>query len=334
MSANSPLVNAHITRVGDDGGDITTINQTWLQTAYAWLVSNSVNTSLLHWADPAFGHIKSGSNISRIYDLGSTWLPRTLDLTPRDSTKTTYSATGLNSLIPAFINADGSSQLYWGRGNRYNQLRNNQQLTIAALYARTQTASNICFAGTSTSSTVGTFFTNGGNYSFQATPLGKNGLVAGISLVHTAGTPGTIQFSVNDKTLTPSVASVTASGATTQIAIGTYDGTTMTAYSDATGGTGVTTLFKDPFFASDSPLRGAINDAIAAKPFLTVGDTLSSAAYPTTNTPPYTLMPNATQTYTNAYAQFKASCIIVLRVGLDATKAASLYNLLKTRAGI
>ena len=76
-----------------------------------------------------------------------------MDLTPRDSTKTTYSATGLNSLIPAFVNADGSSQLYWGRNNRYNQIRRKQQLTIAALYARTQTSANICFVGTPTSST-------------------------------------------------------------------------------------------------------------------------------------------------------------------------------------
>ncbi len=334
MSANSPLVNAHITRVGDDGGDTSTIDIAWLQTAYAWLVSNSVDKSLLHWADPAFGVTKSGSNITRLYDLGSTWLPRTLDLTPRDSTKTTYSATGLNSLIPAFVNSDGSSQLYWGRGNRYNQIRYKQQITFAALYARTQTSANVCFCGTACSSTVGTFFTNPTNYTFQGTPNGANGLVTGISLVHTSGSPGTIQFSINDKTLTPKVASVTASGAATQIAIGTYDGTTMTAYSDATGGTGVTTLFQDPFFASDCALRGALNDSIAAKPFLTVGDTLSSAAYPTTNTPPYTIFPNATQTYTNAYAQFKASSIIVLGVGLDATKAASLYTLLKTRAGI
>ena len=75
MTANSPLVNAHITRVGDDGGDVSTIDQAWLQTVYAWMVSNSVDKSLLHWTDPAFGVAKTGSNITRMYDFGSTWLP-------------------------------------------------------------------------------------------------------------------------------------------------------------------------------------------------------------------------------------------------------------------
>src|SRR5580765_1098665 len=147
MSANSPLVNAHITRVINDGGDVTKIDQTWLQTAYAWMVSNSVDKSLLHWADPAFGiKVTTGSNIGTLYDLGSTWLPRGLDLTTTTPTSTTYSATGLNSLIPAFVNASGSAYLYWGKNNRFNQIRWKQQLTIAALYERNQTSSNICFA--------------------------------------------------------------------------------------------------------------------------------------------------------------------------------------------
>ena len=70
MSANSALVNAHINRVIDDGGDVSTIDQTWLQTAYAWLVSNSVDKSLLHWADPAFGVQRAGRT-SRLYDSGA-----------------------------------------------------------------------------------------------------------------------------------------------------------------------------------------------------------------------------------------------------------------------
>ena len=326
MSGNSALVNAHISRVIDDGGDVSTIDQTWLQMAYTWLVSNGVDKSLLHWADPAFGVQKSGSNILRLYDLGSTWLPRSMDLTPRDSTKTTYSATGLNGQIPAFLNADGSSQLYWGRNNRYNQIRRKQQLTIAALYSRTQTSSDICFVGTPTSSTT--------TFTFQWTPNFNGALVPGISLVHTSGSPGSIQFSINDKTFTPTVASVIASGAATQIAIGTYDGKTMKAYSDATGGTGNTGLFQDPYFASDCALGGCRNGGLLHNPVLCVGDTKAYATYPSPNTPPYTTFRNAALTYTNAYAQFKASSIIVLGVGLDSTKATSLHNLLKTRAGI
>lgn len=328
MSANSQLVNAHITRVFDETGSVSTIDQTWLQTAYAWLTSNSIDKSLLHWADPAFGHIKSGSNISRIYDLGSTWLPRSLDLTPQDSTKTTYSATAINSLIPGFTNSDGSSQLYWGRGVRFNPFRAKQQLTIAALYSRTQTSSDICFVGEAASTST--------TDTFQGTPNSNGALVPGISLIHTSGTPGTIQFNLQDRTLAGTgasavVASVTASGATTQVAIGTYDGTTMKAYSDATGGTGVTTLFRDVFHVRDSGLAGARNDAPLAKPLLCVGDTLAIASLPSPNTPPFAA---PTRSYVNAYAQFKASSIIVLGVGLDSTKAASLYNLLKTRAGI
>jgi hypothetical protein len=78
---------------------------------------------------------------------------------------------------------------------------------------------------------------------------------------------------------------------------------------------------------------------------LCIGDTLAYFSYPTPNTPPFntgtqvmsvpcSAFEMGTPTYTSAYAQFKASSIIVLRVGLDSTQAASLYNLLKTRAGI
>jgi hypothetical protein len=345
MLANSALVNAHINRVMDDGGDPTTIDQTWLQTAYTWLTSNSVDKSLLHWADPAFGIAKSGSNITRIYDLGTTWLPRSMDLTPRDSAKTTYNATGLNSLIPAFVNSDGSSQLYWGRNNRYNQIRFKQQLTIAALYARTQTSSNICFVGTATSSTPGNRLTSGGNYNFDMTPKFNGPLVPGISLVHTSGRPGIIEFSLSDKSAISTTASVTASGARTQIAIGTYDGETMTAYSDATGGRGNTALFRDPLFAGDQALAGCRKGSSIDNPVLCIGDTKAFASYLNSNEPPYNAgsvtmtspnlaYANATFTYTNAYAQFKASSIIVLGVGLDSTLAISLYNLLKTRAGL
>jgi hypothetical protein len=326
MSANSPLVNRHITRVIADGGDASTIDVTWLQTAYAWLVSNSVDKSLLHWVDPAFGVAKSGSDITRIYDLGTTWLPRSMDLTPRDRTKCTYSATGLNSLIPAFINADGSSQMYWGRNYRYVQIRRKSQLTIATLYARTQTATDVVFAGIPTSSTT--------TYTFLGTPDYNSSMVAGISLKHGSGTPGTISFSLNDKSFTPKVATVTGSGATTQIAMGTYDGTTMKAYSDVTGGIGVTTLFQDPYHGTDNALSGARKGSLVDTPVLAVGDTMAKAVFASPVVPPLITPSGPGLTWTDAKAQFKASSIIVLGVGLDATKAASLYTLLKTRAGL
>lgn len=346
MSANSPLVNAHINRVANENsGDFSTIDQSWLQTVYAWLVSEGIASSLLHWADPAFGVTKSGSNITRVYDLGSTYLPRTLDLTAYDSTKTTYNATGLNSLIPAFVNSDGASYLYWGRNNRFTQIRWKQQLTIAALYARTQSTSDICFAGIPTSSTTPNWVTNPSGYNIDMTPKYTGSLIPGISLVHTSGTPGSIQFKLSDRTATSQTASVTASGATTQIAIGTYDGTTMKAYSDASGGTGNTSLISDPLFAGDQALAGCRRGASLNAPLLTVGDTVAVSAFASPNDAPFTTLgqvmsiPNkafalGARTFTNSYAQFKASCIIILGVGLDATKASSLYNLLKTRAGI
>ncbi len=327
MSANSPLVNRHITRVIADGGDVSTIDVTWLQTVYAWLVSNSVDKSLLHWVDPAFGVQKNSSNIQRIYDLGSTWLPRSMDLTPRDSSKTTYSATGLNSLIPAFVNADGSSQMYWGRNYRYVQIRRKSQLTIAALYARTQTSTDVVFAGIPTSSTT--------TFTFLGTPdYNVSAPVAGISLKHGSGTPGTISFSLNDKSFTPKVATVTGSGAATQIAMGTYDGTEMKAYSDASGGSVVSSLFQDPYFGTDCALGGARNGSIPNFPVLAVGDTLAKAVFDDPVVPPLVTPGGPGITYTDAKAQFKASCIIILGVGLDGTKATSLYNLLKTRAGL
>jgi hypothetical protein len=314
-----------------------------MQTAYQWLVDNGVSKSLLHWADPSFGVLRSGANITRIFDLGSTYLPRGLDLTTTSPSNTTYSTAGLNSLIPAFTNANGSSYLYWGRNARFNQIRWRQQLTIAALYERTQTSSNICFAGVPTSSTVGTWVSNPTNFNQGHVPKFNGPLIAGTSLVHSSGTPGTIQFNLSGNSTTVT-ASVTASGATTQIAIGTYDGTTMKAYSDATGGTGVTSLPRDPLFAGESSLAGCRKGGSRDKPVLCVGDTLAISSNPNPTVPPFdssqimtspfSAYAHGTLAFTNAFAQFKASCIIVLGVGLDSTKAASLYNLLKTRAGI
>lgn len=343
MSANAPLVNAHITRVINDGGDLSTIDQTWLQTAYAWLVSEGIELSLLHWADPAFGVKKTSSDITTLYDLGSTYLPRTLDLTTYDSSKTTYNATGLNSLIPAFVNADGASYLYWGKNNRFTQIRFKQQLTIAALYARTQTSVDVCFAGLPTSSTVGTWVSNPANYN-GLVPKFNGALIPGLSLVHSSGSPGSINFNLSANSTT-TTATVAASGAATQIAIGTYDGTTMTAYSDASGGTGVTSMVQDPLFGGESSLSGCRNGHSSSNPVLTIGDRLMTSVYASPLEPPFAggspvmtypfkAYSFGTLTPSDAFAQFKASSIIILGVGLDPTQAGSLYTLLKTRAGI
>src|SRR4249920_3580931 len=100
MSA-STLMNAHITRVLNDGGvsPVTVDSAAWLGTVDAWLTSNDCWKYLMFWVNPAFGYKVSSGHMTKIYCLGTTRLPRGGDLTFA-GTGTTYSATGMNATCP------------------------------------------------------------------------------------------------------------------------------------------------------------------------------------------------------------------------------------------
>lgn len=203
-------VNAHITRALAAGADSTTCNRTFMDTYYGWLTSNSRKNNLLFATMPDFCVTQNGSNqISKIFDMGTTRLPRGGDYTPTTPASTTYSATGINSK-PAWVNGINTAQGYYG-GGLLNNIRRKTQITLFAAYQKPNT--------------------------FKFTPLawGENG---GMQLSHTAGSPGTISCTLYDATH-PVTATASITGLATDVHTGacTFDGTNLTAYSDGVAGT-------------------------------------------------------------------------------------------------
>lgn len=340
VSAAKQFINDHINRVIDDGGDPTTINVTYCSNVYNWLVAQGLYTSLLQWADPRCGVKVVSSNLNKIYDLGTTFLPRSRDLWPL-TTSTSYSATGLGG-GPCWTNSTTSAYLAFGGagdpndGTRFNQIRMKTQITCAALYHRTDTTVDCTFLGTSTS-------TSSGTDSSGVVPL-YDGHGPGLSLTHASGTPGSINFLMADQTGTKT-ATVTGSGASIQVAIGTYDGSNMLAYSDGTAGS-PNSSYSQPTLRYDTVLNGArvgndnANDELHI-PFLCSGSKeahynssdgggstdLSSPFYPGSKPGPLAV-PDRTFGQTNA--KFTGGALVVLGKGVTATQATQLTTLLVT----
>lgn len=242
-SSSSAFVNEHINRVLDDGADSSTINRDFLDRADAMLTSVGIRDVLELLTHPATG-VKTSTSPIKIYDLGTTRLPRSEDFKPTTA-DTTYSATAVNG-GPAWVNANTNSWGYWGNPKRGNTIQKKRQISIIVAYERTQTTDDFTFVGT------GPIFGN------------TNTGAAIIALKHTAGSPGTIEFSLSDETSTKT-ASVTASGSGLQIAIGTYDGTDMLAYTGSTAGSAVSTLDPNPEFGKSTAALtpGYVNGALA-----------------------------------------------------------------------
>lgn len=230
VSSSSAFVNQHMDRALEDGADPVTCNRAFMDRADAMLDTVGIRSILEIWTHPAFCVKQSAGVISKIYDFGTTRLPRSDDLKTTTSS-TTYSATSVNT-GPGWTNANNNSYAYWGSTKRGNTIQQKRQITILAAYERTQTSEDLTFMG------IGPIF---------GTSLTGNAI---IGLTHKAGSPGTIEFSLSDDVSTKT-ASVTASGSGMQIAIGTYDGaggTGMIAYTGSTAGTAVTTLDPNPDF--------------------------------------------------------------------------------------
>lgn len=233
VSSSSAFVNKHINRVLDDGADSATINRAFLDRMDAMLDTVGIRDILQLFTHAGFGTDANGApgGFLKVYDVGTTRLPRSEDFKATTSA-TTYDATGVNG-GPCWVNANTNSFGYWGSPKRGNTIQQKRQITIIAAYERTQTTDDLTFVGT------GPIFGNS---------LTGNAILA---LKHTAGSPGTIQFSLSDETSTKT-ASVTASGSGLQIAIGTYDGTDMLAYTGSTAGSAVSTLDPNPNFGKST----------------------------------------------------------------------------------
>jgi len=228
VSSAPALVNTHINRVIDDGAATSTINASWLTSVVNWLSTNGLTDDLLFWTDPAFGVQENGNVIEKVYDLGTTILPRGGDYTPYASS-TTYSATGLNNTAPAWVNGSATSFGYYGSG-RLNNIRRETQATVVAAYQKGSSA--------------------------QATLLGMDEF-GGMAPQETAGSPGYASFFLTG-TSTTVTATSSLSGTGAHIVAGTFDGTTLTSYADGTAGTGQTGLPANTDLSANTELKGLI----------------------------------------------------------------------------
>lgn len=214
-STSSAFVNAHLTRAAASGADMTTCNRTFMDTFDSWLTSNGLSNNLLFATMADFCVAKSGSVITKVFDMGTTRLPRGGDYTPTTS-NTTYSATGISSK-PAWVNGTNTSYGYYGGGPQgLNNIRRKTQITLFSAYQKPGTAAYTPFV------------------------LGQFG--SRIMLSHTSGTPGGISCLLSDATTQQNATATISSATAFNTGACTFDGTTWLAYGNATPGSGLTGL--------------------------------------------------------------------------------------------
>lgn len=230
-----PEVNAHYTRALAEGADPTTCNQAMMDTFYGWLTSNGKKNNLLFAAMPEFCVAKSGSVITKIFDMGTTRLPRGGDYTPTTA-NTTYNATGIGGK-PAWVNGTGSSYGYYGGDRAYlNNIRRKTQITLFAAYQKPGTAAFNPFA-------IGQFTNR-------------------MMLSHTSGSPGAINCLISDATQQKTATATPASATAFNTASCTFDGTDWIAWSNAAAGSAQTGLvIPSPNLNPPDMLTGQIGSA-------------------------------------------------------------------------
>lgn len=209
-SSSSAFVNAHMTRALAAGADASTCNRTIMDSFDAWLTSNGLQNNLRLATSVYFCVAKDGSNvISKIFDMGTTRLPRSRDYTPNTS-NTTYNATAINS-NPAWVNTSSAYGYYGGGKSGLNNIRRQTQITLFAAYQKPGTG--------------------------QVTPFITGQFGGRIELTHTSGAPGAANFYLYDAT-TNKTAAVNFSGNANDFhtMAGVFDGTNAIAYADGVAG--------------------------------------------------------------------------------------------------
>lgn len=260
-SANTAMVNKHVTRFIHDGGSLSNIDVSFVAGADAWLTSNNVYRYLQWWTDVRFGYKLDGSGfIAKIYDLGTTWLPRGGDYTPTTSStfpstssNTSYSATSFRGTTPSWINNASTAKGYFGNG-RANNIQRWSEITLLAAYQK---------PGTGAASLFG---------------LGE---FTGMYLQHASGSSGNINFAmVCNKAGAPTVfTTATApfvSATAAAIVAGVYNNANLTAYYNGTPGTpqSCTSATNDALLQQDTILRGQFSldtTSVGAGPVLASG---------------------------------------------------------------
>jgi hypothetical protein len=304
-SAASSLVNNHIDRVLADGAEPATIDATWLASVDSWLMSKGLTRHLMFWTDPAFGCKLDGRVIRKVYDLGTTRLPRGGDYTPWTS-NTTYSPTGLNGTVPAFSNETPKAFGYYGSG-RLNNIRRKSQIRAVAAYQK----SNVNLA---------TLLSFGDSAAFY---LQSTAGSPGFATFTMAGVRSGTIFSVRrlyDLVLrfvaAPETYTVTATKAldssTAHIIVGTFDGKTVTTYVEGVPGAGQTGVLGSSVLSGQSGVQSDIY-------FLAVGSQKATCS--------------SEYNFGNDEAQFSASDLIIFDTCLSPSQIGSVTELLRGRIG-
>lgn len=299
-------VNKHINRVIDDGGDATKIDATFLTSVDSYLTTNNYHRYLLHWADARFGVKLDGSGfVSKVYDFGTTRLPRGGDFTPTTSntfpstsSNTSYSATSFRGTTPSWVNNAGTAHGYFGNGIG-NNIQRKVELTVIAAYQKPGTLKSTLIA----MGEVSTAYT-------------------GMYLVHGSGTPGTVSVGLSDRptsTSTFTTATIASSSATAaHVIAGVFDQVNLTCYSDGVAGTPVSaTALANPDLTNDTALRGHYAQTASQGPFLGSGSQDSKINHTT-----------GAYTFSNNEALFTCAALIVFEKGLPAqaiTDIGALY---------
>jgi hypothetical protein len=286
------FVNAHITKALAAGAGAATIDAAWLGAVEEWARDEILFDSIEAWVNPAFGTTKDGSDIiSRIELIGK---PRMGWYTPTTAS-TTYSATGLNSTTPAFVNGANNAFGHFG-GGRVNNIRRKTAITCVAAYQKSGTG-------------VATFLGFGEFTNFY--------------LQNTSGSPGSASFSANKTgtgSFSASATAGTVANGSAHIIGATYTSSQIIAFNEGVAGT--------PVSVGDADLlKGGLGGG-SNIPFLSSGSarSKSTATTSTVGGGPYSFLDNN--------ASFTASDLIVFGTDLSSTQMASLNVLLRARIGV
>lgn len=314
-SAQTAQVNKHVNRVLNDGGTFNNLASdiNFIATADAWLTTNDSYRYLNWWTDVRFGYKLDGSGfIAKIYDFGTTWLPRGGDYTPTTSntfpstsSNTSYSANSFRGTTPSWINNAGTARGYFGNG-RANNIQRWSEATFLAAYQKPGTA-------------AATFF-----------GLGE---FRGIYLQHGSGSTGNINFAMGcDKISAPTTFTTATAPFTTatapHVAAGVFDGTNLIAYLDGVGGTPQSCpgAANNNDMLKDTYLRGQFSidaQSVGSGPFLGSGTRDTRFSYVTRS-----------YTFGNSEAQYTGAGLAAFSKGFPASQVQSwgaLYNFLLKR---
>lgn len=124
---HTSFTNHHIHRAITEGAAQQSISGPWIDEAVTWLRKNNLLDHLLFWTNPRFGYKPLEGAIEKIFDLGTTRLPRGGDCISYKA----YADRGYS--LPGVAQGLESNVFVYG-GGRSNSIRRKTQLTFAAAY--------------------------------------------------------------------------------------------------------------------------------------------------------------------------------------------------------